>query len=372
MTLGAVDILGDDVSSGLVVTRTGYAAAELDAHPRIRQMESAHPVPDQRSLEAGAALVAFLERAPDTARFLFLVSGGASSLVELLPPGVDVKQLAAFNRGLLAGGFDIHAMNRARKAISRIKGGRLARWLRGRPATVLLISDVEGDAPAVIGSGPLFADPDRPSGPEDVPEAVRGLCPAAEPAPAADDPVFRSIDATVVATNRHALNAAAARAKQMGLPVYGDYPFVTEEAAAAGRSIAAELVAAPPGVHLRGGEPTVTLPDTPGRGGRMQALALAAADTLKGQDGVWLLAAGTDGADGPTEDAGALVDGGTAARGEATGLDLAGCLQRADAGTFLQASGDLIRTGGTGTNVMDLIIGLRNYPAEIGGHGGAR
>jgi glycerate 2-kinase len=131
------------------------------------------------------------------------------------------------------------------------------------------------------------------------------------------------------------------------------------DAAAAGRRLAAELLDGPASVHIWGGETGVELPANPGRGGRNQQLALAAAEVLAGHDKVWLLAAGTDGSDGPGEDAGAVIDGGTLARGELDGLNAAACLHRADAGSFFEASGDLISTGPTGTNVMDLVIGLK-------------
>ncbi|NIR62092.1 MAG: hydroxypyruvate reductase, partial [Gammaproteobacteria bacterium] len=138
--------------------------------------------------------------------------------------------------------------------------------------------------------------------------------------------------------------------------------FVDGEASACGRALAEALLAADPGVEVWGGEPTVVLPPRPGRGGRAQTLALSAARVLAGHPGVLLLAAGTDGTDGPTEDAGALVDGGTIARGGRDGLDPLACLRGADAGTFLAASGDLIHTGPTGTNVMDLMVGLKAVP----------
>lgn len=358
MARGAVDALGDAIAGGVVVTREGYADPELPALAPLRQLESAHPVPDERSLAAGQALVDELAAAPADARYLCLISGGASSLAELLPEGVGVDALAALNEALLASGRDIHAMNRIRKAVSRIKGGRLARWLDGRPARVLLISDVHGDDPAVIGSGLLFPD-EHPSGPDDVPADLAALCPPADPAPGPGDPVFAGLEAELVASNRDALEAAAAAARQRGFAVHRHRRFLEGDAVAAGREIGRQLRAGPAGIHLWGGEPTVVLPPRPGRGGRMQALALAAAIELAGRDDAWLLAAGTDGADGPGGDAGALVDGGTLARGGAVYPDAEAALAAADAGSFLAASEDLLRTGATGTNVMDVVIGLR-------------
>ncbi|HEY5718889.1 MAG TPA: glycerate-2-kinase family protein, partial [Gammaproteobacteria bacterium] len=158
MTLGALDALGPRVVSGLVICKAGGGDPALSADPRLRYLDSDHPVPGARSLAAGQALVGYLDAAPDDARFLCLGSGGASSLVELLPAGCDLAWLQRLTDWLLAGGYDIGTMNRVRKAFSRIKGGRLRQWLRGRPALNLLISDVPGDDPAVVGSGLLVPD----------------------------------------------------------------------------------------------------------------------------------------------------------------------------------------------------------------------
>ncbi|MCO6440431.1 MAG: DUF4147 domain-containing protein [Nitrococcus mobilis] len=358
MARGALAACDRAIERVLVITRVGYGDSTLANDPRVEQLESAHPVPDARSLAAGEHLVRFLEATPEQARLLVMISGGASSLVELLPDGSSPQRLAELNRRLLASGLGIHEINCIRKAVSRIKGGRLARWVAGRSTTVLLISDVRDDDPAVIGSGLLF--PDRPaSGLETLPLALRGLCPLAEPAPKVNDVLFQAIQWQVIASNRRARAAAANAAHALGLPVSNHEEFIGGEAAVEGRRIAEELAYLGPGVHIWGGEPTVSLPENHGRGGRMQTLALAAAMSLAGRDDIWLLAAGTDGADGFSEEAGALIDGQTISRGSAAGGHANDALLDADAGGFLAGSGDLIRTGATGTNVMDLIIALR-------------
>ncbi|HET8701724.1 MAG TPA: DUF4147 domain-containing protein [Nitrococcus sp.] len=358
MARGALEASGEAIERILVITRAGYGDPVLASDPRVEQLESAHPVPDARSLAAGARLIQFLESAPARAYLLVMISGGASSLVEQLPAGVSAERLAELNRHLLASGRDIHAINRIRKVVSRIKGGRLARWVAGRSTSVLLISDVPGDDPAAIGSGLLLPDA-QASDLAALPVAQRRLCPPAEPAPSAGDPLFRTIQWELIATNRQARVAAARAADALGLPVCVHEEFIDGDAAAAGRRIVEKLLCLSPGVHIWGGEPTVILPERPGRGGRMQTLALAAAMALAGRHDLWLLAAGTDGADGPGEDAGALVDGQTVARGSVAGGNINLALLDADAGGFLARSGDLIRTGATGTNVMDLIIALR-------------
>lgn len=356
MAHGALDVVGNQVERGLVITREHYADPTLLQRASIEQLETAHPVPDARSLAAGERLVEFLADASEQAQLLFLISGGASSLVERLPAGATPEGLAELNDALLASGLDIGRMNRVRKAFSTIKGGRLTAWLARRPTRVLLISDVPGDDPGVIGSGLLFPDEQGPPPAEQLADLGIEMAPA--PAPPADcDPVFASIDWQIVASNKSALDAAAAAASAAGVAVTRHTEFLEGDAVACGQRIAHTLLHdGSPGVHLWGGEPTVNLPAQPGRGGRMQTLALAAACELPGSDRV-LLAAGTDGADGPGEDAGAVVDGETLARGTDAGLNAEAHLAKADSGSFLAAANALVQTGYTGTNVMDVVIG---------------
>lgn len=356
MAHGALDAVGNQVERGLVITREQYADPTLPQRASIEQLETAHPVPDARSLAAGEQLVEFLADAPKQAQLLFLISGGASSLVERLPAGATPEGLAELNDALLASGLDIGRMNRVRKAFSTIKGGRLTGWLAGRPTRVLLISDVPGDDPGVIGSGLLFPDEQGPPPAEQLAELGIEMAPAPAP-PAGHDPVFASIDWQIVASNKSALDAAEAAASAAGVAVTRHAEFLEGDAVACGQRIAHTLLHdGSPGIHLWGGEPTVNLPPQPGRGGRMQTLALAAACELPGSDRV-LLAAGTDGADGPGEDAGAVVDGETLVRGTDAGLNAEVHLAKADSGSFLAAANALVQTGYTGTNVMDVVIG---------------
>lgn len=355
MAHGALDVLQNQVKRGLIITREGYADELLLPRAAIEQLETAHPVPDARSLAAGTRLVEFLTEAPAESQFLFLISGGASSLVERLPEGGSAEALVELNSALLAGGLDIGQMNRIRKAFSTIKGGRLTQWLGLRSTKVLLISDVPGDDPGVIGSGLLFADEQGPPSPDQLAALKIEMAPAPAP-PSPQDSVFASIDWEIVASNSIALNAVEAAATAAGVAVNRHPEFLEGEAVTCGKQLAQALMDGNPGIHIWGGEPTVNLPPNPGRGGRMQTLALAAACELQGTD-KWLLAAGTDGADGPGEDAGAIIDGETIKRGSAAGLTAERCLEAADAGNFLAASNDLVKTGYTGTNVMDVVIG---------------
>jgi hydroxypyruvate reductase len=323
-------------------------------------LESGHPLPDARSLAAGERVMAFVDALPPTARVLVLLSGGASALVEKLVDGVDLPALRAITQWMLAAGLDIGAMNRIRKRLSLIKGGRLARRLYPRPVLCLAISDVPGDDPRAIGSGPLVAETGEEPQLQSAPDLVRAALARAPVLPRASDPCFGAIEYQIVARLADAKRAAATAAGELGYAAVEEPEFIAGDALAAGAMLARRLSVAAPGVvHIWGGETTVRLPDQPGRGGRNQSLALSAAAALAGVDRVALLAVGTDGTDGPTEDAGALVDGETVARGALHGLDARAALAAADAGRFLEASGDLVHTGPTGTNVMDLMMGVR-------------
>jgi glycerate 2-kinase len=332
MALGAHEVLGAAITRTLLITKDGHVDEEARQLPRLTLCESSHPLPDARSLAAGECLLEFVRELPASARPLFLISGGASSLVEALVPGADLSALRALNRAGLASGIDITELNARRARLSRLKGGRLAEQLLGRAGLALFISDVPGDDPAVIGSGLLG--------------------PPLGPAAAAD-----RIEREVVASIDTAVEAARARAgpfAHAGRPVR-----FAGSALALGAAFARELIEGPPGVLVRGGESVVVLPPNPGRGGRNQHLALAAAQYIAGHADCFLLAAGTDGTDGPTADAGALVDGGSWARVMAHGSDPQALLAGAASASALEAAGDLLHTGPTGTNVGDLVLGTR-------------
>lgn len=351
MTAGTLDGAGADLQSGLVVTRYGHLDEPVYADPRLMCLEASHPLPDAQSLAAGNALQLFLERAPREARFLFLISGGTSSLVEVPVAGVTPDELRRLNRWLLGSGLPIADINRVRAAVSRIKGGRLAAQLHGRPATQLLISDVPGDVVGDIGSGLLIPSPSKalPKLPVEfaaLPFQVGAVRAAVE------------VETFIIASNRHARAAAVQAARARGLAAHDHGPLPVADAQACGETLARELMAASPGIHVWGGESTVRLPPDAGAGGRNQHLALAAARVLAGQQDTFLLAAATDGSDG-NDDAGALVDGTSLVRGRDAGYDAELCLKRAASAGFLEGSGDLLHTGPTGTNVMDLIIGYR-------------
>jgi len=356
MAVGAQQALGPQLQRGLLITKHGYMSRPFDA--RWTCIEAGHPLPDDDSLKAGALLLEFLHNTPADCHLLFLISGGTSSLAEVLPEGVSADTLHRTNQWLLASGLDIASMNRVRKRLSAIKAGRLASHLHDHAVTQLLLSDVPGNDPHVIGSGLLVphlqadVDTDYLSLPAWLEDALQ------QSPPLADSVHFSHITTHLLATNRTLRLAAQHEAEQRGLPVVSyDFDF-QGDAALLGHEFARAMLDGRPALHIWGGEATVKLPSHPGRGGRCQHLALSAAMHLAGSGGA-LLAAGSDGSDGPGEDAGALVDGGTVERGELEGIKATRALSEADSGTFLEASGDLIQTGPTGSNVMDLVLGLK-------------
>jgi hydroxypyruvate reductase len=358
---GALEVLPD--SRALLITKDGHVSPALHHRAGVEIVEAGHPLPDARSLDAGRRLLAFIAAAPADRPLLFLLSGGASSLVEVLPVGVSLEDWRRVNTWLLGSGLDIHAMNAVRKRLSRIKGGRLLEHLGGQRALVLLISDVPGDDPASIGSGllsPWVSAWAEAALSDTLPDWLRALLNAAPFPPALDDPRWASVEARILAGNATALDGAVRAALCLGVPIHRHDELLRGDAAETGARLARELIDAPPGVHLWGGETTVNLPEQPGRGGRNQHLALSAALALEGQTGIALLAAGTDGTDGVTEDAGACVDGDTVALMRARGIDPGDALRRFDSGTALDVAGALVHTGPTGTNVMDVVLALKS------------
>src|SRR5579885_2389146 len=306
---------------------------------------------------------------------LAVLSGGASALLEVPVPGVALEELRALTAALLAAGADIAALNTVRRHCSLVKGGGLARAARRAAGLwALVLSDVVGDDPAVIASGPTVADPTTfaealavlerlPA--RSVPAAIRAHLERGAAGRAAEtvkpgDPVLARTATVIVGGNRHAVEAAAAEARARGYATRVLARPFTGDAAEAGRHLAATILALPPsgGAALVGGGETTVRVVAGGRGGRCQHLALAAAVVLAGSDAV-LLAAGTDGVDGPTDAAGACVDGGTVARACARGYDAAAALAATDSFPLLEATGDLVRSGPTGTNVADVVVALR-------------
>jgi hydroxypyruvate reductase len=356
MTAGAAEVLQAALVSGLVVSPAGQADIDVTVGANITLLFAEHPVPGPGSIAAGQALLAFISELPADCRLLFLISGGASSLVEVPVEGIGLAELERVNRWLLGSGFDIAQTNRVRTALSRIKGGQLRAYLGAREACVLLLSDVPTNDVGIIGSGLLHPA----AGPAGVLPVLPGWLSSLLPVRVEVDTPLPDVEHHIVATNHDALAAIVEAAAQRGHhAVINTEPLTGDVHAAAGRIIE-YLKTAPPGLYLWGGETTVVLPDMPGDGGRNQQLALAVALQLAATAlPVVLLAAGTDGRDGNSVAAGAIIDAESVQRGEQHGLHARAALASADAGTFLAASGDRLLTGPSGTNVMDIVIALK-------------
>ena len=333
MALGAHDALGARLARTLVIAKDGHLEPGVGALPGIDVLESSHPVPDARSLRAGERLFEFVASMPADVVPVFLISGGASSLVDVLAPGYTLEDLRQLNSTGLASGEEIGELNARRRRVSKLKGGGVTALLRGRPALALFVSDVPGDDPAVIGSGILG------------------------PVTAAGAVLADAVTRRIIARIEDAMQAAGARAGELRTWI-SDTRFAGDADRLAVR-LTHELWLSEAQVCVWGGESVVRLPPQPGHGGRNQHLALAAARLIAGVDDLLFLAAGTDGTDGPTQEAGALVDGETCGRVTVAGLDVERCLSAADSQPALAAAGDLIHTGPTGTNVGDLAIGLK-------------
>ena len=369
---------GRQLAGGLVVA-PDLAPAPDAALPVV---QGDHPEPGAASLAAAELLGQVAARVGSGDDVWVLLSGGTTSLIGAPRAGLSPAELKEVYARLLASGLDIGDMNRIRKRFTRWGGGKLAAALAPARILQLVVSDVIGDDLPSIGSGPCVPDPmtaadtrallERTGLWTTLPASLRRVVEAteagAEPeTPKPGDAVFAAVQTSVISSNRLALEAAARRATELGLASEIVSEPLAGEARSAGASVAATLrnysqarqtqVRARPCV-IWGGETTVTLGEAPGLGGRSQELALAAAQSLAGSEGMSLLAGGTDGRDGPTDAAGAIVDGTTWAKIAAAGRDPARHLAEHDAYPALAAAGALLQPGLTGTNVMDIVIGL--------------
>jgi glycerate 2-kinase len=368
MAHAAERVLGRRITAGLINVKDGHLA-------RLRRIElnqCGHPVPDERGVSGSERIARIAAAASRDDLVICLVSGGASALMPLPVEGLTLEEKQATTRLLLACGATIHQINAVRKHISRIKGGQLARLAAPARVESLLLSDVIGDDLDVIGSGPTAPDAstfaiagailDRYQIRHRVPAAVRNRIERGErgeipetPKPA--DPLFSRVRNTVVGGNRLALDAAARAARQLGyrtLILSSTIEGETREIARMHAAIAREIAstgrpARPPACIITGGETTVTIKGD-GLGGRNQEFVLAAALEIAGLDRVVVFSAGTDGTDGPTDAAGAIADGHTLGRKPEARL----FLERNDSYRYFEPLGDLIITGPTNTNVMDV------------------
>ena len=374
MARAVEEALGDRITEGVINVKYGHLAA-LN---RTKAIEAGHPVPDKAGLEGTRAILDVASRAEEKDLVLCLISGGGSALLPFPAEGLSLQDKQDTTKVLLACGATIHEINSVRKHISGVKGGGLAR--AAYPATLisLILSDVVGDDLDVIASGPTVPDSsnfqdcmsifDKYGIQEKVPETVldhvrKGIEGRVPETPKPADPVFTRTKSVIVGSNLACVLAAEKKARGLGYHTLVLSTMIegeTREVALVHTGIAKEISKSghplsPPACVLSGGETTVTITGQ-GLGGRNQEFVLAAAMGLDGREGIVVLSAGTDGTDGPTDAAGAVADVRTIQRAEALGLKPSDFLFNNDAYHFFEKLGDLVKTGPTNTNVMDLRI----------------
>ena len=376
MAAAVEGILGERIARGVVVTKYGHL------HPTrtIRVHEAGHPVPDLAGLAGAEAILDQVRALGSQDLVLFLISGGGSALSPAPVAGITLEEKQALTKALLACGADIREMNTIRKHISRIKGGQLARAAQPARVMALILSDIVGDPLDAIASGPTVPDPttytdalgvlDKYRIRGEIPASIRARLDAGArgevpETPKPEDPLFTRVTNVIVGSNIQALEAARAEAGRLGLApmiLSSSIEGETRDVARVHAAIAREIrntanPLPPPACVISGGETTVTLRGS-GKGGRSQEFALAAALDIAGLARIVILAGGTDGTDGPTDAAGAIADGETCARAAKQGLDPRAALRANDSYHFFQTLGDLLITGPTNTNVMDVRLVL--------------
>jgi hydroxypyruvate reductase len=363
MACAVEKVLGRQVSGGLINVPEGAA-------PKLRRVECnrcRHPIPDVRGAEGARRMLAMAREAGRRDLLICVISGGASAMLPAPAPPMTLEDKQEITGQLLRCGATIHEMNTVRKHLSLIKGGQLAQTAWPAAILTLVLSDVVGDDPEIIGSGPTVADP---STNQDVWRildryGIKAPESALRETPKPGDSTLSRAHYEIVGNNRQALRAAAATARKLGyrtLVLSSAIQGETREVAGMHASIAREILATgqpirPPACLLSGGETTVTVRGQ-GVGGRNQEFALAAALALDRAGPVTVLSAGTDGVDGPTDAAGAISDSTTLEKATRLGLDARALLDHNDSYHFFEPLGGLIKTGPTGTNVMDLRVML--------------
>ncbi|MEM7034789.1 MAG: glycerate kinase [Chloroflexota bacterium] len=373
------ELLHDVITDGLVIVKYEHTLPpEIDVSP-VRIVEAGHPVPDENGLTQTKALIQLLQDSTEQDLILCLVSGGGSALLTQPASGLTLSQMQSTTQRLLEAGADITEINTIRKHLSAIKGGWLAKY--AMPATILslILSDVQGDQLDMIASGPTepdsttYADAlallekyhltDRlePIVLDHIKQGIAGEIPET---PKKGDPAFSRVNNVIISNNQAAVQAAVQAAQSLSFNAASFDTFIEGEASHVAKRVAnlakilsgnADLIQKP-ALLVFGGETTVTMGADHGLGGRNQELALAAAIELQGEPALTIAFVATDGNDGPTDAAGALIDGDTIARAKQAGLDPATYLTHHDSYHFFQALEGLIITGPTNTNVNDLIL----------------
>ncbi|MGE5304561.1 MAG: glycerate kinase type-2 family protein [Alphaproteobacteria bacterium] len=376
MTQAMEALLADKIAGGAVIVKYGYGVPTK----KVRILEGGHPVPDHAGLEATADVIELVRDAGKDDLVFCLISGGGSALLSRPREGISLEDKQRTTEWLLKSGAKIEEINAVRKHISQVKGGSLARSIYPATAVSLIMSDVVDDPIETIASGPTAPDPstyadcsrvlERYQLWERIPRSVRkvlegGLQGELAETPKQEDEIFLKVTNVVVGNNRLAVRGAKQKARELAYHsciLSGSIEGEARDAALFHVAVAKEILASGepisrPACLVSGGETTVTVRGE-GKGGRNQEFALAAALEIDGNEQIVVLSGGTDGTDGPTNAAGGLVDGTTIQRAKDKGLDARAHLQKNDSYPFLRATDDLLITGPTFTNVMDLRLVL--------------
>ncbi len=374
MAKAVEDILGDKLTAGIVNVKYGHTVP-LN---KIKINEAAHPVPDDAGLKGSQEIIELLKKTGEKDLVICLISGGGSALLPLPAGNLTLEDKQAVTKSLLECGADIHEINSIRKQISAVKGGRLAALVYPSTLISLILSDVIGDDLDVIASGPTVPDThtfhdcrtiiDKYKLDERVPKSVieyieKGCSGEIEDTPKSDSSVFERTQNAIVGSNILAVSAAKEEAEELGYNSLVLSTFIhgeTKEVAKVHTAIAKEIISSgnplkKPACIISGGETTVTI-EGKGLGGRNQEFVLAAALDIEGLNDVVILSGGTDGNDGPTDAAGAIADGTTISRASKLGLNAYKHLCDNNSYNFFKPLGDLLITGPTNTNVMDLRV----------------
>ncbi|MBL7699917.1 MAG: glycerate kinase [Chitinophagaceae bacterium] len=361
-------ILGTHLTEGVIAVRD-----VVDVPLKYtRTIVGGHPLPDRNSVVAAEEIVKLLGKLKKHDLLIFLLSGGASSLMMDIPEGLFLPDVILVLDRLMKRGATIHELNVVRKHLSELKGGQLVKKCSGAMVVAFIMSDVIGNDPQLIGSGPTTGDEstfedamgilEKYDLRKDAPYSIlsyleKGINKTIPANPSPGDPVFKHTRNNIIADNRKALNAAKEKAGELGYEAH----IITDSLSGFAEEAAKEWVSKASSLRrkkicmIAGGETTVKVKGT-GKGGRSQQFALTAAVALKNSSEITLLAAGTDGSDGPTDAAGAFADSNTYARAKEQGLDAQAFLENNDAYHFFERTGDLLKTGPTNTNVMDVIV----------------
>lgn len=376
MALVLENLLGNKLSEGICVVKYGHVVPLR----KTRIIEAGHPIPDLEGVKGGKAIVEMAQKATKEDLVICVISGGGSALLVAPHEDIPLKDLQEFSSELLRAGATINELNTLRKHLSQVKGGRLARLICPARTISLIISDVIGDPLDIIASGPTVPDPstfqdaieilERYSLVNAMPGTIRsilerGIKGEVEETPKAGEPLFKSVYNYIIGNNQYAVLAASEKAKLLGYTpcilstgIFGESREIAHSLVAAAREvIRSGHPVSPPACLILGGETTVTVKGT-GKGGRCTEFALSASMEMNEKDRFTILAAGTDGTDGPTDAAGAFVTAETIPMAKEKGLNPFKYLENNDSYTFFKKTGNLITTGPTLTNVMDIIIAV--------------